>query len=116
MLGVRVSVVGAVAPLRLAESHPPVWPDPYTMVPAARPLSVPVPPFETLTDCADGLAAPAVAENVAAAEERMIAGADAPGCVPPVDVVLLSLPPPPHASTPAPTRTTKSRRMHPRTR
>ena len=44
-------------------------------------ISVPVPPLETVTDCAAGLEAPAATEKVADADESSIAGADAGGCV-----------------------------------
>ena len=116
MEGVSVRVAGAVTPLRVAASHPPVGP-PYTIVPVARPLRVPVPAFVTFTDCAAGLAPPAVAVNVPAAADKPIAGAEAegwvvPGVVPAVEPLLLL---PPQAATPNPTSNTEMRRMQPRT-
>jgi hypothetical protein len=91
--GVSVNEVGAVDALTPAVSHPPVWPAPYVTVPVESPVSVPVPPFVIVMDCAAGLAAPDVAEKVAEllGESRM-AGADPDGWVLPLPFPLEELP------------------------
>lgn len=114
MEGVSVMLAGAVAAVKLAESQPPVGPPAYAIVPTARPLSVPVPLFVTVTVCAAGLAAPAVAEKFAAADDSEMAGAAAGGCVVPPSPPLLP-PPPLQASAPALASKIEIRRMQPRT-